>query len=160
MISTTQFLESIYLPGYMTVLNADYSGNVGLFKFKPAEPPVTILSDRYLTPRGTHISLSQGGICFVEQMIHEDKLDDLTIEELRGTTREGRLKLVEFNQRFRREVGLSDSLQGKMILTKHRSGKIPVVRFDFDLGNRSVIGDFTAVIAPHPVPQTNTDILR
>ncbi len=158
METAIQFLERMYLPGYMTILSEDYSGDKAWFDFRPVEPQVTILSDRYLTPRGTHICLSQSSYCFFERLMidrgyfNPGKLHQLGFE--------GRLKLVEFNQRFRREVKLSDLLQGRLDLTKLRHDKIPILRMDFDLGNRAITGSLTGVIAPHSMPQTNSDILR
>jgi len=158
MNTSIQFLEAMYLPGYMTVLSEDYSGNKAQFDFRPVEPQVTVLSDNYLTPRGTHICLSQSSYCFFEYLMNNEGLMDP--EELRGIGFEGRLKLVEFNQRFRREVNLSDNLQGSLTLTKLRHGKIPVVKMDFELGNRAITGNLTGVIAQNPVPQANSDLLR
>ncbi len=157
MNTALQFLEQMYLPSYMTVSNTDFSGNRLYFDFEPVEPPVTVLSEKYLTPRGTHIVVSQSGYCVLEKEIEKLGLD---AKGLRDLTREGRLKLVEFNQRFRRELGLSETLQGRLTLTRLRAGKLPVIKLDFDLGERAVTGEMTGVIAPHSVPQTNADILR
>jgi len=158
MKTAKQFLEEMYLPGYMTILSEGYGGNKAWFDFMPVEPQVTVLSDRYLSPRGTHICLSQSSYCFFERLMVDREFFDP--EELQGIGREGRLKLVEFNQRFGREVPLSNNFQGRLVLTKLRHGKIPIVKMDFDLGNRSITGNLTGVIAPNPVTQTNTDIMR
>ena len=158
METAIQFLERVYLPGYITILDQDFSGNKARFDFRPIEPPVTVLSDRYLTPRGTHILLSQGAYCFSEKlMIDNDLFDRETIERW-GLA--GRLKLVEFNQKFRKEINLSDTLQGRLTLTRLRPGKIPIVQFDFELGYRASTGNMTGLVSPKPTPQTNADILR
>jgi len=148
----------MYLPGYMTILNEDYSKGKAWFDFKPVEPQVTVLSDKYLTPRGTHICLSQSSYCFFEKLIEDG--GHFNPEELHQLGFDGRLKLVEFNQRFRKEVKLSEILQGRLELTKLRWGKMPLLKMDFDLGNKSITGNLVGVIAPNPIPQTNRDILK
>ena len=159
MKSTLEFLrDEIYLPGYLAVGNLDYSGNTVYFDFTPVEPPVARIPIGYLTPRGVHIGISQSSICFVEERLLEQF--GVGLREFRDTASQGMLKLVEFNQRFRKEVGLDGKLQGKLVLTKSRHGKLPVIKMDFDIGNRAVSGEITGVVAPRPVPQTNADILR
>ena len=158
MKSALQFLEEMYLPGFLSVLDLDFSGNTAWFNFMPVEPQVTILSDQYLTPRGTHISLSQSSYCFCEEIIRRKEYMELAQIRNMGTT--GRLKIVEFNQRFRAETKLNQILQGKLIISRFRWGKMPVVKMDFDLNEQAIAGDLTGVIAPHPVRQTNVDILR
>jgi len=154
-----QFLEKMYLPGFMTVVNDDYEGNEAWFDFHPVEPRVTVLSDIYLTPRGTHICLSQSSYLFAEQLLENKEF--FNPEELQKLGFEGRLKLVRFNQRFRREVALSDVLQGKLTLTKLRPGKMPLLEMNFELGSkRDITGNLTGVIAPYSMPQTNADIMQ
>lgn len=159
MDTSFQYLEILYLPRYMTLVSADYDGNTGVFDIQPKEPQVTVFSSRYLTPRGSHISISQAGVCLVEQLMRQGVLD-FDINDFRDFTSEGRLKLIELNQRFKREIGLDSPIQGRFDLTHFRPGKIPVIKIDFDLGNRGFIGDLTGVIAPRPVPQMNVDVLR
>ena len=153
MKTATEWLKEMYLPGYMGLVSEDYTRNNGDFNFVPREPPVTVLSDMYLTPRGLHIFLSQAGYCFVERLIGEGEFNDLDIESFRSQTEQGRLKLVELYQKFRKEVGLANILQGRLVLTRLRPGRIPIVRFDFEVGNRAITGGMTGLIAPKPMPQ-------
>jgi len=159
MVTTFEFLDGLYLPGYMTLASANYDGREGHFEIAPKEPPVTILSSQYLTPRGSHISISQAGIALVEHLIQQGELD-MTVEDFRDVTREGRLKIIELNQRFRRELDTTATLDGIFTLTKLKPGRVPVLRMDFDLGNRSFTGNLTGLIAPRPMPQMNADVLR
>ncbi len=159
MESTIDFLKGLYLPSYMTIKKQDYAGRIGFFEIAPKEPPVTILSSRYLTPRGSHIILSQAGVCLVEHLAAEGELD-IDLESFRKLTYDGRLKLVELNQRFKRELPVDRQLQAKVALTRFKPGRIPLVQMDFDIGGRAFIGNLTCVIAPKPVPQKNIDILR
>lgn len=159
METTFQFLEKVYLPGYMTISSEHYDGKRGVFDAQPKEPLVTILSSHYLTPGGSHIIISQAGICLVEHLAGQGELD-LDLESFRNLTCEGRLKLIELNQKFRRELPVDSYLQARFTLTKFKQGRIPVVQMDFDLGDRAFIGDLTCVIAPKPIPQMNADILR
>jgi len=161
MATTKEFLaEKVYLPGFMLVRNEDYEGNKGRFSFAVREPEVARGSIvHYVTPRGLHICISQAGYCFMEEQARSGKLD-LSIPELREYLLGGVVKIIELNQRFRREVLLDEMLQGTFILTKYRPGRLHITKFGFDFGNRAIIGDLTAVIAPFPVSQTNSDLLR
>ena len=154
-----EWLSQMYLPGYMTLDSEDYDGRSACFKVRPVEPQVTVLSDKYLTPRGTHIIVSQASYCLFEQLVSRGNLP-LTVDELRGVGELGRLKLVEFNQKLRKELPLSGRLEGRFSVTRLRGGAMPVVKMDFDLGNRAITGNLTGVIAPHTVVQANSDILR
>ena len=154
-----QFLNKIYLPGYVAVLSENHSGRDSYFEFRPVEPPVTVFSDKYVTPRGTHILLSQASFCVVDNLVRSGELP-MSSEEYYELGSEGRFKLVEFNQRFRREIRLDDVLQGKLTVTGLRLGRLPFLKIDFDLGSRAISGNLTAMLAPHPVPQTNVDIMR
>jgi len=153
-----QFLEGLYYPGYMCLLSEDYDKRSGIFDFKPTEPPVFIPGE-YLTPRGAHIFISQAGICLIEAVLESEGFD-MNADEYRELTAEGRLKIVELNQKYRREVGLDRDLQGKVALTGIRWGKMPMVRMDFDIANRAIRGNLVGVLVPKPVPQTNADIWR
>ncbi len=154
-----QFLDKIYLPGYMGLKTEDYDKRSGVFDFVPTEPPVTILSTKYMTPRGAHIFISQAGLCLVEQVLNEEGFD-MSTEDYRKLAREGRMKIVELNQRYRREIPLDKGLQGKVNLTNIRWGKMPLIIIDFDIANRGITGNFVGVITPKPVPQMNSDIIR
>lgn len=154
-----QFLERIYLPGFMGLRKEDYDGRSGTFEFRPTEPPVARIAAKYLTPRGAHIFISQAGLCVVEQVLQTEGFD-MSIDEYRTTTFEGRLKITELNQRYRREVSLGKELQGRMNLTKVRWGKLPMIKMQFDIANGAITGDLVGVLAPRPMPQTNADILR
>ncbi len=153
-----QFLERLYLPGYMTLKSEDYSRRDAVFRFAPTEPPVTALSTKYLTPRGAHIFISQGGLCLIEYVLEQEGFD-MSIQEYRELTFQGRMKIVELNQRFRREVSLDTDLQGRIMLTKIRWGKMPLVKMDFDIANSAITGNLTGFLAPRPMPQLNEDIL-
>jgi len=159
MITRFEFLEQVYLPRYMGLLTEDYAGQSGVFDFKPTEPPVARIPIEYLTPRGVHIWLSQTGLCVIEHVLETGGFD-MPIDEYRDLTMQGRLKIVALNQRFRKEVSAKNNLQGKMDLTRIRWGNMPMVKMEFDIANRAITGDLTGVLAPHPVPQTNTDIIR
>lgn len=153
-----QFLERLYFPGYMGLLSEDYSKRSAVFGFRPTEPPVCRVVD-YMTPRGVHIFLSQGGICLVESVLQEEGFD-MSVEDYRNLTSEGRLKIIELNQKYRKEVRLGRELQGRLNLTGIRWGRLPMIKIDFDIANKSVTGNLVGVLASHPVPQTNSDILR
>ena len=153
-------LRRLYLPGYIVLQNGgDFEENEGFFKVNPVEPPVTIYSDRYLTPRGTHIIASQAGIVLLDYFIRRGSIG-LDSSEFLDFAESGRLKIVEFNQRFRREIGLDLELDARFTLEKYRPGRIPLVCINFNLGNRDIVGDIVGVLSPYPVRQTNTDILK
>jgi len=154
-----QFLEGLYLPGYMGLQTEAYDKRSGVFDFIPIEPPVTILSTKYLTPRGAHIFISQAGFCLLEYVLEREEFD-MNVDEYKVLTAEGRLKIVELNQKFKREVGLENNLQGRMDLTRIRWGKMPMIKMDFDLADKSITGNFIGVLAPKPMSQMNADILR
>ncbi len=153
-----QFLEGLYFPGYMGLLTEDYDKGSGVFDFKPVEPPVCRVVD-YLTPRGAHIFISQAGLCLVEQVLVEGNYD-MSPENFRELTMESRMKIVELNQRYRREVSLGRNLQGRLDLTRIRWGKLPMIGIDFDIANGAIKGNLIGVLAPRPMPQMNADILR
>jgi len=75
MQSRFQFLEGVYLPRYMGLQTEDYDKRSAFLGFTPTEPPVTILSTKYLTPRGAYIFISQGGFCLIEEMLTEEGFD-------------------------------------------------------------------------------------
>jgi hypothetical protein len=158
MQSRFEFITGLYYPGYMGLLKEDYDGCEGIFNFKPTEPPV-FRAASYLTPRGAHIFISQAGMCLVEKLIEQGMLD-MDIESYRDVTSKGRLKIVELNQKYRKEIKLDNNLQGRLKLTKLRAGAIPIIKIDFDIDDRSIRGDFTGVLAPYPVPQMNADVWR
>ena len=151
-------LKGMYLPGYVTIQSEDYDGKGATFDIKPVEIPVSRNPLKYLTPRGVHIIVSQGSYCFVENLAKEGKLD-FDEEELKRVYFDFRLRLVEFNQRFRKELRLEDKLQGKMMLSKLRLGRIPILKMDFDLGNKAVSGNIIGMISPEPFA-TNVEIVR
>ncbi|MBU0957211.1 MAG: hypothetical protein KKF56_00195 [Nanoarchaeota archaeon] len=153
------FFKGIYLPEYFGLLTEDYDGRTGVFDFKPIEPQVSIFSERYLTPRGAHIFISQAGFCLVEHVLETEEFP-MSVEEYRELSIQGRMKIIELNQRYRREVGTNSNLQGRMDLTKVRGGTMPMIKIDFDLAGRAITGSLTGVLAPKPVPQMNADIVR
>jgi len=162
--------NKVYLPKYMTLISADQINNKGYFDFRLAEPPVSRIGLNYLTPRGNHICISQASYWLIEQLVELGKIDILDVEGLknfldveglRNMALEGRLKIIELNQKLRKEIKLDEIIQGKFALTDSRvNSKMPLIKMDFDLGERGVMGNLTAVLAPKPVPQTNTDIMR
>ena len=161
MDKTIEWLKNkFYLPGYMTLDKADQINKIGYFSFNLVEPPVARIDLHYLTPRGNHICISQASYWLIEQFIELGKIDILDVEGLRNLTLVGRLKMVELNQKLRKEIKLDEIIQGKLTLTNFRPGKMPLVKMDFDLGERGVIGNLTAVLAPKPVHQINSDIMR
>ena len=137
MDSAIEFLTKMYLPGYMVIQNQNYGcDKQAWFDFNPIESQVTVLSDKYLTPRGTHIFLSQSVYCFAEQLI--TSLDYYNSQDLQQLGFDGRLKMVEINEKFRKEIELSNIIQGKLILTKIRMGKLPILKFNFDIGEKEL----------------------
>lgn len=161
MKSTFDWLENeAYLPGYMTLVDADQSNKTGYFNFRLVEPPVLKVGLNYLTPRGNHICISQASYWLMEQLTELGKLSLLNVKDLRTIGLDGRLKIVELNQKLRKEIKLDEIIKGKFELTNLRLGKMLLIKMDFDLGERGVIGNLTAVLAPKPVPQLNQDILR
>jgi len=155
-----EFLKKkIYLPGYMGILTQDYDKKSGVFDFTPMEPPVTIFSDEYFTPRGAHIFLSQAGFCLLDKVIETEGFD-MSVQDYRDLSLQGRMKIVELNQKYRRELRLNENLQGRLDLTRIRWGKSPLVKIDFDIGNRAITGNMICLLAPGQVSQTNVDILR
>jgi len=81
-------------------------------------------------------------------------------KSLRETLLEGRVKIIELFQKFRKEIGLSKPIPGRMDVRSYREGRMPMLRLDFDFANGGIKGNLVSVIAPKPVQQTNTDILR
>lgn len=158
MISRFEFLERIYLPGYMGLKSEDYQGRKGTFDFNPTEPPVARIVN-YLTPRGAHVFISQAGLCVVEQVIESEGIG-MSVDDFRELTVESRMKIVELNQKYRREVRLDRELQGQMELTTIRWGRLPIIRMEFDISNGAIHGDLIGVLASKPVAQMNGDLLR
>ena len=151
------FLRELYLPGYMGLLTEDYDKRTAIFNFTPTEPHV-FKAANYLTPRGAHIFISQAGLCLIENILVEEGFN-MSVEEYRALTSEGRMKIVELNQKYRKELGLNRELQGRVDLTGIRWGKLPMVKLNFDIGEHAITGNLIGVLAPRPVPQTNSDIL-
>jgi len=156
-----EFLEQeVYLPGYMTIRKFDYSKKSGLFEFNLIDFNVSHISEiNYLTPRGLHLCISQSTYLLGEELLKEGEYG-LDLEDLRKIILEGRVKIVELNQKFRKEVKLKEKLQGKLDLTNLREGKMPLFMFDFDFGNHSIYGNLVTLISPKPLPQTNVDLSR
>ena len=161
-MGTLEFLsEQIYLPGYMAVREADLCSKRGDFLFDVKEPRVTrgdIVN--YFTPRGLHICVSQAGYTLMEHLAGKELLGDLDVNTLRKILLQGRGKITELYQKFRKEVELTRPLSGTFDITQMRLGKTPVMKMDFEFGSRKVEGYLTLIIAPSPTPQLNQDILR
>ncbi len=159
---TSKFLaDEVYLPGYMVLRKEDYDKRGGTFDFKVKEPPVARgnIVD-YLTPRGLHICVSQAGYALVENMVRNGLLDGYDIPTLRETLLEGRVKITELYQKFRKEIGLSEPIQGRFDIHKLRQGKMPILKLDFSFANRAISGNLISVVAPKPMPQLNHDLIR
>lgn len=161
--TTFEFLaDEVYLPGYMALTTENYDKKGAIFDFRVKEPPVTIdvPQYRYFTPRGLHICVSQAGYALAEQIVREGKVEGIDIPTLRQTMLAGRIKVTELYQKFRKAIRLGKPIQGRFNLRKARLGKIPILKLDFGFENDAVTGYLTSVIARHPVPQTNVDIMR
>ncbi|MFH1823585.1 MAG: hypothetical protein ABH817_02630 [archaeon] len=159
METALEFMERrFYLPGYMCLRELSYQGDSIVFNFQPVEPPVTT-HIKYFTPRGLHLAISQGTYAFLEELAKNNQVD-LNHDQLREICLAGRLKLVEMSFRFRREIKLDKNLSGKLDLTKMRLGKMPLLKMDFDIEDRSLTGSLTGLISPIPVPQINQDVAR
>lgn len=112
-----------------------------------------------MTPRGAHVFISQTGLCLLEYVLDNESID-MQVEDYRTFTREGRMKIVELNQKYRREIVLGNDIQGRMDLTRLRWGKLPMIKMDFDIANRAITGELIGVLAPKRMPQMNSDILK
>jgi len=160
--TTEQFLENeVYLPGYMLLAGADYDKKGGVFTFNLREPLVLKETfPSYLTPRGLHICVSQASYALVENMIREEIIEDFDILNFRDIFLQGRVKITELYEKFRKEIGLSKIVQGRFDILQFRMGKFPILKLDFDFENKAIHGNLVSVIAPNPVPQTNSDMIR
>ena len=153
--------DEVYLPGYMLLANEDYDKKGATFNFNVREPPVTrgdIVP--YFTPRGLHICVSQAGYALVENMLRDGLLEGFELQNLRETLLEGRVKITELYQKFRKEIGLFKPIQGRFDIEAFRAGRLPILKLNFGFENNSIEGFLTSVIAPKPVPQMNSDIIR
>jgi len=161
-MGSLEFLsEQVYLPGYMAVREVDISRAGGKFLFDVKEPKVTrgnIVN--YFTPRGLHICVSQAGYVLAENLAEEGLLGDLEINSLRAIFLQGRVKITELYQKFRKEIELTPSLSGTFNITQMRLGKTPVMKMNFEFGNKKAEGFLTSIIALSPTNQLNQDILR
>jgi hypothetical protein len=145
----------------MTLTNPDFGNNWATFDFQVKEPPIVrgnILD--YLTPRGLHICISQAGYAMVERMANEGLLEGLAVDSLRKILLEGRVKITELHEMFRREIGLLKPIPGKIELTRSRGGAVHIKRFTYDFGNKAFHGNWTSLIASQPTHQTNADLMR
>jgi len=163
MRTTRQFLaKEVYLPRYMALASEDYDEKGAIFSFNIREPNV-VRGDivHYVTPRGLHICISQGSYALVENMIKEGKIEEMDVSEIRKILLTGRVKIAELYQRFRREIELSENtVQARFNLTRFRQGKTPILKLDFDFGNKAIQGNLVSMITPNPMPQTNSDLMR
>jgi len=160
--SVPEFLaEEVYMPGYMALSKVDYGIDWVTFDFRVKEPPVVrkgIID--YFTPRGLHICVSQAGYALVEHMVEEEQIEGFEVPTLREILLEGRVKITELYQKFRKEIETSKPIHGRLDIKRFRSGRMPVLKLDFSFANDAITGNLISVIAPKPVPQTNKDILR
>jgi len=161
MKSTFDWLENeIYLPGYMALISADQSNKTGYFNFRFVEPPVARIDLHYLTPRGAHIGLSQASYWLIEKLAEVGKIDFINVADLRKFCFKGYLKMTRLTMNFRKEIKLDDIVQGKITITHLRPGKMPIIKMDYLLGERAWKGEINTAKESHPVPQTNSDIMR
>lgn len=160
--TTEEFLKNeVYLPGYMLLAGADYDKKGGVFTFNLREPLVLKETfPSYLTPRGLYICVSQASYALVENMIREEIIENFDILNFRDIFLQGRVKITELYEKFRKEVGLSKIVQGRFNVSQLRMGKFPVLKLDFDFENRAIQGYLTSLIAPTKKPQLNSDIIR
>ena len=84
----------------------------------------------------------------------------MSVEDYWNLSMQGRMKIVELNQKYRKEIALDKNLQGRLDVTKIRWGKAPLVKVDFDIANRAITGNFVAILASKPMPQMNAEIVR
>lgn len=158
--TTFQFIESLYFPGFMSLLSAEQDGREARFSFMPKEPQVSPVSAHYFTPRGAHITISQAGLYLIENVLAAEGLFNISPEQYRELTRKGHMKITELNQKFRREIGVNEPVEARFSLDyARRFNRMPLVKVSFNLADRAFRGDFTAVIEQNPVPQTNEDIM-
>ena len=160
--STFEFLEEeVYLPGYMTLASANYDSGGADFLFNIKEPRVT-RGDfvHYFTPRGLHICVSQAGYALAEYLAGQEELRNINPQVLRSTLLQGRVRITELFQRFRKEIELSEPLPGRFDISKLRLGKIPILKLNFEFAGGVVTGNLISLIAPVPGPQINQDVLR
>lgn len=162
MPNTFEFLEQeIYLPGYMTLASAKYHDNGAGFLFNVREPPVVRGSIvDYITPRGLHICISQAGYALAENLIKEGEFKGLDLGTLREILLQGRVKITELFQKFRKEVGIVEPIPGEFIITRMRPGKTPVIKLDFNFAEGAITGNLVSMIVAKPTPQLNQDIVR
>lgn len=151
-------VREMYSSEFMTLTSEDYDKESSVFGFIPKEPPVTKQPIDYLTPRGTHLFISQGAYCLVENLIREGKIE-FTANELRDLYFKLRLQLTDFGVKMRRPISLDKLVQGKLSLKKFRPGKLPVIVINYDIGNKSFRGTTLGTISSYPTA-TNTGALR
>lgn len=93
-------------------------------------------------------------------MVEEGQIKGYEVPSLRATLLEGRMKITELYQKFKKELETSEPIPGKIDVTRFRAGRMPFLKLDFSFANNTISGNLVSVIAPKPVPQTNVDILR
>jgi hypothetical protein len=158
--TTLDFMgRKMYLPGWMSVSSASYDRNSLIFGFTPMEPQITTLSERYMTPRGAHISISQAAYVLLEELAVRGQLP-LDLEQIRQVYLGGRLKLTDINFRMRREVGVGSPSIGRLELSRLRLGGTPFLKMHYDLAERAITGELIGMLAPDSRPQLNQGILR
>ncbi len=135
--------DEIYLPGYMLLESQDYDKKGATFNFNVKEPPVA-RGDivHYFTPRGLHICVSQAGYALVENMLREGLLEGFELQNLRENLLEGRVKITELYQKFKKEIGLSKPIQGRFNIEAFRFGRLPILKLNFGFENNLVEGFF------------------
>jgi len=160
--TTFDFLTNkVYLPGYMLIRSADFDKRGATFDFQVREPPVA-RGDivHYLTPRGLHICVSQAGYALVENMVETGLFEEIEISALRSLLLGGRVKITELYERFRKEVRLTEKVQGRFDVRKFRFGRMPVLQLDFSFSNSAITGNMLSVVAPMPVRPMNAEVVR
>ncbi|MDA3836331.1 MAG: hypothetical protein PF542_01800 [Nanoarchaeota archaeon] len=151
--------EDVYLPGYTTIENFKYDKNRGLFEFNPVEFLVSPIEKiDYLTPRGLHLCLSQASYALGEEILNKELGGD--VSEVRKSLLEGRVKIIELNQKLRKEIKTGEPLFGEVTLRASRRGKTPIYSWEFDFGDKSIYGNMVTIIAQDQMIQTNASLSR
>lgn len=158
-MNTIEFLrEKVYLPEFMTLTSIDYDKKEWVFNFNPNEPVVARrhIQPHYVTPRGIDLCIVQAGYSIAENLVNENLLGDLNLETLRQTLLEGRIRIIDIYEKFRKELNLREPIQGRFNISRLRLGKNPILKLDFGFANNTIRGFFTSIITENPNPQLNS----
>lgn len=157
-LNTFEFLKSeIYLPEYVVLREADFDKKGGTFAFIAKEPLIARSTSQpnYLTLKGLPLCLSQAAYAIGENLVKEGLLGDLEIMNLRKILSEGRIRIPEVYERFRRQVKLGKPIQGRFDIAHLRLGKKTLLKLNYDFENNSIEGNFISIITNTPNPPMN-----